>query len=178
MSSLDTWRDAARSAWGPLSSELVDHMRRELEQLVSADPCEDWVAALHRQARPACELYRDSGHGFVLQGHRENSGVYRPPHDHGCSWVIYAVQRGEIEMGTYARVAGTDGGDRLVKRDSTRLTPGKAQVYLPGDIHDTLCITGPALLVRLTERDLRREKDEGRMERYVEAGGVWTPAAR
>src|ERR1700753_3633307 len=48
------------------------------------------------------------------------------------------VQQGESEMGTYARVEGADGSVRLVKRNTTLVKPGQVQVYLPGDIHDTL----------------------------------------
>ncbi len=48
-------------------------------------------------------------------------------------------------------------------------------MYLPGDIHDTLCITGPNLLFRFTERDLKREnKEEHRVTSYVERNGIWT----
>ena len=89
--------------------------------------------------------------------------------------VIYAIQQGEIEMGTYGRLEAPDGSVRLVKRGSTRVRPGQVQVYLPGDIHDTLCMTGPALLFRFTERDLKREdKEEHRVTRYVERDGAWT----
>ena len=49
-----------------------------------------------------------------------------------------------------------DGGAKLVKRNSTVVRPGQVQVYLPGDIHDTRCVTGPALLFRFTERDLNQ----------------------
>ena len=44
-------------------------------------------------------------------------------------------------------------------------------VYLPGDIHDTRCVTGPALLFRFTERDLKREdKEERRVTQICRAG--------
>ena len=68
-------------------------------------------------------------------------GSTGPRHDHGRGWVIYAMQQGEIEMGTYARVEDPDGQVRLVKRDSTLVRAGQVQVYLPGDIHDTRCMT-------------------------------------
>jgi len=65
-----------------------------------------------------------------------------------------------------------------VKRGSTRVRPGQVQVYLPGDIHDTRCMAGPALLFRLTERDLKKEdREEHRVTRYVEQGGAWTVGA-
>ena len=85
------------------------------------------------------------------------------------------MQQGEIEMGTYARIEGADGSVRLVKRNSTRVRAGQVQVYLPGDIHDTRCMNGPALLFRFTERDLKKEdKEEHRVTRYVERDGAWT----
>jgi predicted metal-dependent enzyme (double-stranded beta helix superfamily) len=120
-------------------------------------------------------MYRDPQHGFVLLAHSEYAGLYRPPHDHGRSWVIYAMQQGEIEMGTYARVEEPVGSVKLVKRGTTLVRPGQVHVYLPGDIHDTRCMTGPALLFRFTERDLKKEdRDEHRVTRYVERNRVWT----
>lgn len=80
-------------------------------------------------------------------------------------------------MGTYARVQAPDGTVRLVKRGATVVRPGDVQVYLPGDIHDTRCISGPALLFRFTERDLKKEdKEDGRVTRYVECRGDWAAA--
>jgi hypothetical protein len=164
-----------QSVWGPLSSEVVLGCRRHLEDLLKAPPTETWLEALHREAPENRELYRDPADGFVLLAHTEHAGLYRPPHDHGKGWVIYAIQQGEIEMGTYARIEDPDGGVRLVKRNSTLVRPGQVQVYLPGDIHDTRCINGPALLFRFTERDLKKEdSDAHRVTRYVERNGVWT----
>ena len=79
-------------------------------------------------------------------------------------------------MGTYGRVEDADGKTRLVKRNATLVKPGQAQVYLPGDIHDTLCVSGPALLFRFTERDLKKEDAvEKRVVRYVQRDGIWVP---
>ena len=78
-------------------------------------------------------------------------------------------------MGTYGRVRDCDGKTRLVKRNATLVKAGQAQVYLPGDIHDTLCVSGPALLVRFTERDLRKEDTvEKKITRYVRRDGFWS----
>ena len=176
--SLEKFIDGVRSNWGPLTSEMVAGCRQRLEDLLKTPATEEWLAALHRDAPANKELYRDPTHGFVLLAHAEHAGLYRPPHDHGRGWVIYAMQQGEIEMGTYARIEDTDGSVKLVKRDSTLVSPGQVQVYLPGDIHDTRCISGPALLFRFTERDLKKEdKEEHRLTRYVERDGVWTPGA-
>ena len=176
-STLEHAMEAVSALWGPLTTELVEASRLHLESLAKASADEPWLAALHRDRPASRELYRDSVHGFVLQAHVETAGLYRPPHDHGRGWVIYAVQHGESEMGTWGRVSDAGGRVRLVKRNATLVRPGEAQVYLPGDIHDTLCVAGPALLFRLTDRDLRHEDQvERRITRYVQRDGVWTAA--
>jgi hypothetical protein len=167
--------DGIKSVWGPLTTEVVAGCRTHLENLLEAPATEEWLAALRREGPANKELYRDPQMGFVLLAHTEYAGLYRPPHDHGRGWVIYAIQQGEVEMGTYARIEEDDGRVRLVKRNSTRVRPGQVQVYLPGDIHDTRCVSGPALLFRFTERDLNKEdREEHRVTRYVERDGVWT----
>lgn len=171
--SLNTFGQNISRNWGPLSTELISAVRGHMETLLQAAATENWLKSLHRDAQFNQELVRDPRHGFVLQAHTESTGLYRPPHDHGLSWVIYAVLEGESEMGTYGRVTEANGAVRLVKRDSTRVRPGHMQVYLPGDIHDTLCVAGPALLYRFTERDLKKEDQEHRMMRFVERDGVW-----
>lgn len=177
-SSLQVFIDGVRSKWGPLTSALVADCRGLLLDLLEASPSEAWLAALHAEAPTNQELYRDPEHGFVLLAHTEQAGLYRPPHDHGRGWVIYAMQQGEIEMGTYARIEAPDGHARLVKRDSTLVRAGQVQVYLPGDIHDTRCMSRSALLFRFTERDLRIEdRRDHRVTRYGQQGGVWTPEA-
>ena len=176
--SLEKFTEGVGAIWGPLTSEVVAGCRQHLEELVKAPANEEWLAALHREALPYNEMYRDPTHGFMLLAHTEPEGLYRPPHDHGRGWVIYALQQGEIEMGTYARIEASNGGVKLVKRNSTLVRARQVQVYLPGDIHDTRCISGPALLFRFTERDLKKEdKEEHRVTRYVEQDGVWTLGA-
>lgn len=167
--------EGIKSVWGPLSTEVVAGCRRHLEDLLQSPASEGWLAALLKEAPANKELYRDPTDGFVLLAHTEHAGLYRPPHDHGLGWVIYAIQQGEIEMGTYARTENPDGSVKLVRRGITLVRPGQVQVYLPGDIHDTRCIIGPALLFRFTERDLKKEdKEDHRVTRYVERNGDWT----
>jgi hypothetical protein len=169
MTALDRFTAKVRAAWGPLTSDLVGECRRQLRDLAEASPGEAWRTEL-RDSRPARqELCRDPDHGFVLLAHAEQAGLYRPPHDHGRAWVVYAVLEGEVEMRTFARIEDVD-GVRLVQRDSAVLGPGQAQAYLPGDIHDTRCRTDNALLLRFTERDLRAEA----VTRYPPATGGWT----
>lgn len=179
VNSLQAFTKDVRSIWGPLSSELVAACQDHLARLVRADRSEPWLADLHRDRPVSEELYRDPDHGFVLLAHTEQAGLYRPPHDHGRSWVIYAMQEGEIEMGTYARVEDPEGDLRLVKRGKSLVTAGQVQVYLPGDIHDTRCVSDSALLFRFTERDLRIEdRQEHRVTRYHQRNGVWTAGPR
>lgn len=167
---LQIFTERAGAAWGPLTSALVADLRQQVQTLLQTPASEDWLAALHDEAPESRELYRDPRHGFLLLAHTEPAGLYRAPHDHGEGWVIYAVQRGETEMGSYARVRDASGKVQLVKRDSTLLRAGDVRVYLPGDIHDTRCTAGPLLLFRLTSRDLKKEK----VTRYAQRDGIWT----
>jgi len=176
--SLEKFSENVRRIWGPLSSALVAETRLQMEALLRASPKENWLASLHKAGSASEELVRDADHGFVLLAHTEHAELYRPPHDHGRGWVIYGIQDGEIEMGTYRRVEGAHGNVHLVQRDSTVLRPGQAQVYLPGDIHDTRCLTDSALLFRFTERDLKVEdKQHHLVTRYVRQDGLWVRPA-
>jgi hypothetical protein len=171
--SLDLFVSAVRADWGPISTELVARCRRHLDVLTLANPAEDWLARLLAERPATRELHRDTRNGFMFLAHTEQMGLYRPPHDHGRAWVVYGVQSGALEIGTYAKVAGPE-GHRLVRRDANVLLPGEARAYLPGDIHDTRCLTENALVFRFTERDLRREDRVERMvTRFVDQGGEW-----
>lgn len=169
---LDTFIAAVRSSWGRISTELVAVCRSRLDDLTAADESETWLAPLLAERPATRELHREPG-GFMLLAHSEQMGLYRPPHDHGRAWVIYAVQSGALEIGTYVQVEDQD-GQRLVRRDTTILRPGEARAYLPGDIHDTHCVTEQALVFRFTERDLRHEDQvEQKVTRFVERDGAW-----
>ncbi len=171
-SSLDRFIAAVRADWGQISTRLVRQCRDHLDQLTASPEAEDWLATLVAERPATRELHREPG-SFMLLAHAEQGGLYRPPHDHGRAWVVYAVQSGELEIGTYARVAGPD-GDRLVRRETTVLKTGNAQAYLPGDIHDTRCLTPQALVFRFTERDLKHEDQvDHQITRFVERDGEW-----
>jgi hypothetical protein len=174
MDTLGTFIEKTRAAFGPLTTEMVEAVRAELERLARAPGTEPWLRALPEQAPASKELYRDGTHGFVLLAHREPADSYRPPHDHGRGWVIYALQSGAMEIGTYARVEEPNGRVRLVQRDTVVLHAGEARVYLPGDIHDTRCLGEPSLLLRFTERDLKAEQEAQWVTRYVPGDGFWT----
>ena len=172
---LDRFVADVRTAWGPLTSEMAAQCARALECLARTPATEPWLGAVLARAAATEVLHRDAEQGFLLLAHTEPEGMYRPPHDHGHSWGIYAVVSGEIAMATFARVEDAGGKVRLVQRDVTRLRPGDVKLFLPGDIHDTRCIKGPALELRFTERDLKTEDViHRRMARYVLHDGVWT----
>jgi hypothetical protein len=156
--SLQRFTEALASKWGPLTSELVEHAHNHVTQLLATPAAELWLAALHAEAPESKELYRDPVREFMLLAHTELGGLYRPPHDHGRGWVIYAVQRGEMAMSTYRRVHDLRGNARIVRRESFVLRPGDVRVFLPGDIHDTRCTTGPLTLFRFTSRDFKKEE--------------------
>lgn len=169
---LERFVASVRADWGPISSALVAKCRAHIDALCLADEREAWLAELLEQRPATRELHREPG-GFMLLAHAERQGLCRPPHDHGRAWVVYGVQSGALEIGSYVRVPD-DRGERLVQRDTIVLRPGEARAYLPGDIHDTRCITDDALVFRFTERDLRHEDQVARkVTRFVEKSGVW-----
>jgi hypothetical protein len=110
------------SVWGSLSTEVVAACRGHLKVLLKAPATEDWLAALHQQALANKELYCNPTNGFVLLAHRQPTGLYRPHHDHGRGWVIYAIQQGEIEMGTVGRLEAPDGSASVVFRSVWNLS--------------------------------------------------------
>ena len=172
INSLDRFVAAVRAVWGPISTQLVARCRAQLDDLSAAEESEDWLASLLSERPATRELHREPD-SFMLLAHSEQMGLYRPPHDHGRAWVVYAVQSGALEIGSYARVEDP-AGHRLVRRDTIILRPGEARAYLPGDIHDTHCLTENALVFRFTERDLRHEDQvEQKVTRFVERAGAW-----
>jgi hypothetical protein len=171
---LDRFVAGMAAAWGPIDTPLVARCRQLMAELTLADADEPWLEELLADRPASRELHRDPEHGFMLLAHAEQQGLYRPPHDHGRAWVVYAVQSGELEIGTFARGASTDGVVRLVRRDMHILRPGEARAYLVGDIHDTRCVSPGAVLFRFTERDLRHEdRVAATLTRYVKSGGDW-----
>jgi hypothetical protein len=162
--SLQQFSEAVSASWGPLTTELVANARQCVARLLEAPDSEPWLSALIADGPESRELYRDPAHDFLLLAHTEQAGLYRPPHDHGRGWVIYAVMSGEMEMGTYRRVHDLRGNAQLVRRETFSLRPGDIRVFLPGDIHDTRCVAGPLTLFRFTSRDFKKEE----LTRYPE----------
>jgi hypothetical protein len=173
--SLEKFIENVQKVWGPVSTDLISACQLHFSELAKTSETEEWLAKLHRDAAGTVELYRDLTRGFLLLAHTEPHALYRPPHDHGRSWVMYALQKGESEMRSYAQIKKGDGTVKLVRRDTTLVTPGRVMVYLLGDIHDTRCVSGPSTLFRFTERDLHQDDKEGhKVTRYVDKNGDWT----
>lgn len=112
------------------------------------------------------ELYRDKDLGFILTAYSETNGTYRIPHNHGNGWVIYSVVEGIVEMGNYANWVTSPNQSQLILKNKVNLKSGDAQIYYPGDIHDTECFSDNAIILRLTSCDLKVEETEGRMKRF------------
>lgn len=116
------------------------------------------------------ELHRDVENGFILLAYTENQGLYRIPHDHGAAWVIYAVISGTMEMGSYFKFTLPNDEYSLILKKREELSTGNTSTYFPGEIHDTLCLSKKAVILRLTSLDLKSEERLGRMHRYQKMG--------
>ena len=167
------FRAALKAHPGPAGREKV------CEILKKALVDKDFVKANFDDNTPERKiLYEDPELGFCILAHHYRGAKESTPHDHGRAWVVYGVQSGALEIGTYVRVEDSR-GQKLVRRETVVLRPGEASAYLPGDIHDTRCLTENALVFRFTERDLRHEDQvERRVTRFVEQGGEWFAAVR
>lgn len=174
ITSLQCFVRAVGSAWTADRSDLVNVCRSALAKLAAAEPSEAWLSGLLSERPASRELHRDQAHGFMLLAHSEHEGLYRPPHDHGRAWVVYAVQSGTLEVGTYGRISGPGGKVTLHELGRSLLRAGEARAYQAGEIHDTRCLSDKAMLLRFTERDLRHEDQvEGRVTRFARLGEEW-----
>tara|TARA_Y100001970_G_scaffold216064_1_gene264462 strand:+ start:1648 stop:2169 length:522 start_codon:yes stop_codon:yes gene_type:complete len=156
-----------KACWTGLNSETTTRVRDLLVELTKTTEKEEWLDQIVKQKPAAQVLYSDQRHGFILLAHSEKYGTYRVPHDHGAGWVFYAVQSGEMEMNTYKKVTTAKGRTHLVARGKENMKPGDCRVFLPGDIHDTLCVSENFIQYRLTSSDFKEEIKSGRMTRYL-----------
>lgn len=145
------------AAWNSSPDSLVSECHKIIDLITADFSLKHWVSELLKE-KENVELYRDEKHGFVLTAYEEKFGQYRVPHNHGNGWVIYSVISGEMEMGSYDQNIYLLGQERLHSTDST--------VYLPGDIHDTRCLSQNVIILRFTSCDLKVEEKEGRMKRF------------
>jgi len=160
--SLERYLNEIRSIWGDgKDPELPFKVKALMEKLLaSTRPEEPWMAQLIREAKPSRELYRDPDYGFIQMGHVHPKGHGNAPHDHGPCWVVYGAYTGVTDITLYKR---TDDGKEpgkamLEKKDLHRLTPGVVYPYLPGDVHSTHAVEGPAVVFRFLSYDLEKVK--------------------
>ncbi|MEC7277634.1 MAG: hypothetical protein VXV96_15040 [Bdellovibrionota bacterium] len=166
-SSLDVFIKEISDIWGPLSSELVLKSKELIQKLISESEGEEWLLKILEESREIKTLYKDPKHGFLLLAQFEGQGLYRVPHNHGSGWVIYGVHSGEMEMGSFTQIVRPNGDLDLIKKESYSISSGSCKAYLPGDIHDTRCISAKTLMFRLTSTDFKEEFKSGRMIKYI-----------
>ena len=63
------------------------------------------------QCRPRKVLYEDPELGFCICGHVYENDANGAPHDHGNSWAIYGVAKGDTEMTDWRIVKKAEGDD-------------------------------------------------------------------
>jgi hypothetical protein len=154
------------NSWGDLSTELVEKVKNEMSLLIANSLNDDWRKEFLASGEDKV-LYKSEEYGFMLLVHSETEGKYRVPHDHGRGWVIYGVVSGEVEMRTYNSISKSETAEsKIVRKDSYRMKTGDLKIYLPGDIHDTRCISDKVHMIRFTSCDLKAEDREGKMRRY------------
>jgi len=166
----EAYIDEVRSIWGDgRDPQLPFKVKALMEKLfASTSPQDGWMARLIGEAKPSRELYRDPDCGFIQMGHVHAQGHGNLPHDHGPCWVIYGSYSGVTEITLYRR---TDDGKEpgraaLEKKALHRLSPGVVQPYLPGDIHSTKAVEGPAVVFRFLSYDLEKiERHRYNMEK-------------
>lgn len=150
-----------KSSWNTMDIKKLDEIQ-ELFSILAAEGIDR-----NRDYPPrGIELYRDQELGFILTVYSENIGEYRIPHNHGNSWVIYSVVEGIVEMGSYINWIKSPEESQLMAKNKILLKSGNAEIYYPGDIHDTKCLSKNAIILRLTSCDLKVEEGEGRMKRF------------
>jgi hypothetical protein len=158
--SLERYIAEVRSIWGDgKNPELPFRVKALMEKMLkSTPPDQPWMADLIREAKPSRELYRDPDYGFIQMGHVHQQTHGNMPHDHGPCWVVYGSYGGLTEITLYRRTddGAASGRATLEKKDLHRLSPGVAYAYVPGDIHSTRAVEGPAVVFRFLSYDLEK----------------------
>ncbi len=105
------------------------------------------------------EDYGHPGGGFWLMASVQKPEQDNLPHDHGAAWVVYGVYQGEIKQTKWRWFYPGEGVDSVQIKQTGDFIQGDGKVafFLPGEIHDTLNVTGDrALVVRLESQKLDR----------------------
>jgi predicted metal-dependent enzyme (double-stranded beta helix superfamily) len=105
--------------------------------------------------KPRKVLYEDPELGFCICGHVYLDAAKGGPHDHGSSWAIYGLARGDTEM-TDWKIVRPGSGDQpsLVEPEKVyTLQPGDAHFYDVGVVHSP-DRAGPTKLFRIEGKNL------------------------
>ena len=162
---LDTFVEATREAFRShtdprAQAELVTDAA---EDLVAADGwMEDLIDFDGRRARAELHLDEEYGHpdpGFVVKGsvtHPDEPTGGSTPHDHGATWVVYAVYRGQMEQYRYNWEYDENARNpQLTEQAKFVQEPGDALFLLPGEIHRTNIVSDePTWVVRIESQHL------------------------
>ncbi|MEC9280436.1 MAG: hypothetical protein VX947_06060 [Chloroflexota bacterium] len=95
--------------------------------------------------------------GFLLMCTVQKPGQDNLPHDHGAAWVVYGVYQGTIKQTKWRWFYPGEGVDSPQIKETGNFDQGAGKVafFLPGEIHDTVNVTGGrALVVRLESQKL------------------------
>jgi len=146
----DDIRKQLKADSGPAGKEAV-------ASLVSKVLRDEEFVAKHltaEQCRPRKVLYEDPELGFCICGHVYETAANGAPHDHGSSWAIYGVAKGDTEMTDWRIVGKADNGASLVEKATTyMMKPGDSHVYDVGAVHSPNR-AGPTKLVRIEGKNL------------------------
>ena len=134
--------------------------KEAIQQYVSKALTDPAFVAAHLKERapgghPREVLYEDPELGFCICGHVYPDEANGAPHDHGNSWAIYGVAKGDTEMTDWRIVKKGEGSSpNLVEPVRTYvMKPGDCMVYDVGAVHSPKR-TGPTKLVRIEGRNL------------------------
>jgi predicted metal-dependent enzyme (double-stranded beta helix superfamily) len=108
------------------------------------------------------DLHQDEEDGAPDPGFLLMCSVQKPdqdnlPHDHGAAWVVYGVYQGTIKQTKWRWFYPGEGVDSPQIKEIGTFDQGEGKVafFLPGEIHDTVNVTGDrALVVRLESQKL------------------------
>lgn len=156
-----------QKSWQQLAIDSIEKIRSVVGGMSSDLEIQNYLQEVTRESPNGIELHRDQTEGFILLAYSESKGTYRAPHNHGNAWVIYSVVSGQVEMRSYINSPRVDGADRLILKSRETLLAGNTRIYFSGEIHDTLCVSESAVVLRLTSADLRVEEKVGRMNRFL-----------
>jgi hypothetical protein len=134
-----------------LRAGSLDGVAGILEELLKAPTSASWIAALHRAAPKDRELYRDPLRGFLLWRTLKKRGSTGHRMTTPALGYLFCSAWRHRDSNIHPFASRREDQARETGLHPVRSREPK--VFLPADIHDTRCITGPALLFGFTGRN-------------------------